>query len=161
MSTIALIQSIGVFTLACPFFRPTRRSEDASFLHPLRLPLGGHWEGHCCAPGHEGAQLSSDELKQCNLGYALNCTRLPSERSSDAVRFSMIRENGAQLLLRFVCEKNYRPAGDGVLEYDSTHALWVSAHSDPQIQKMAECYLQAYRSRKNPSLVDSTSSTKP
>jgi len=145
--------------LACPFFMPTRRSEDATWLHPMRLPLGGAWEGHCCAPGHEAALLNGEELKSCNLGYASNCVRLPLERSSDAVRFSVARESGAQLILRFVCEKNYRPAGDGTLEYDSQQAQWLSTHPDPQIQKMAECFLHSYLSRRTQFVVDSTSST--
>jgi hypothetical protein len=145
--------------LSCPFFMPTQPSDKATFLHPSRLPLGGPWAGTCCAPGHQHAHPTSDELKDCNLGYALSCTRLPVERASDAVRFSMARENGTQLFLRFVCEKNYRPAGDGLLEYDSQRASWVSSHSDPQIQKMAECYLQSYLSRRSPSFSNFTSST--
>jgi hypothetical protein len=144
--------------LACPFFMPTQRSDDASWLHPVRLPLGAPFDGHCCAPGHEAAQLSSEEIKQCNLGYASQCSRLPQERTSDAVRFGVVRESGTQVFLRFVCEKNYRPAEDGILEYDSQRAAWTSVHATPQIQKMAECYLEGYRSRRNQTAVDSPAS---
>jgi hypothetical protein len=144
--------------VACPFFMPTQRSDDASWLHPLRLPLGGPFDGHCCAPGHEAAQLNPEETKQCNLGYATRCSRLPQERTSDAVRFGVVRESGTQVFLRFVCEKNFRPAGDGILEYDSQRAVWTSAHATPQVQKMAECYLESYRSRRTQSAVDSIAS---
>jgi hypothetical protein len=141
--------------LACPFFMPTQRSEDASYLHPHRLPLGGPFDGHCCAPGHESSQLSPEDMKECNLGYASQCSRLPQERTSDAVRFAVIRESNTQVFLRFVCEKNYRPAGDGVLEFDSQQASWTTTHSTPQIQKMAECYLDSYRSRRTQPAVES------
>jgi hypothetical protein len=59
-----------------------------------------------------------------------------------------------------VCEKNYRPAGDGVLEFDSQQGSWTKPHSIPQVQKMAECYLESYRSRRNLPAVDCTESEK-
>ena len=144
--------------MACPFFMPTQRSEDASWFHPHRLPLGGPFDGHCCAPGRETEQLSPEEIKECNLGYAAHCSRLPQERTSDAVRFSVVRESGTHIFLRFVCEKNYRPAGDGILEFDSQNATWTTPHSTPQIQKMAECYLESYRSRRIQPAIDSPAS---
>jgi hypothetical protein len=137
---------------------PTQRSEDASWLHPHRLPLGGPFDGHCCAPGHECAKLSAEDLKQCNLGYAARCSRLPQERTSDAVRFGVVRESSSQIVLRFVYEKNYRPAGDGILEFDSQRAFCATPHSTPQIQKMAECYLESYRSLRSQPAVDSPAS---
>ena len=80
------------------------------------------------------------------------------ERNSDAIRFVVQRESGPQLVLRYVREKNYRPAGDGFLEYDSQHSQWMSTHPDPQIQKMAECYVQSYLARRVPIESDSSSS---
>jgi hypothetical protein len=74
------------------------------------------------------------------------------------VRFAVTRESGSLLALRFVCEKNYRPASDGTLEYDSLRQQWNSTHNDPQIQRMAQCFLQSYLSRKVPMEADSTSS---
>ena len=135
--------------MACPFFVPTSKLEDGGWLHPSRLPLGGGWTGYCSAPGHEGAVPSNEELRElCNLGYAAGCPRLPEERSSDAVRFSIARDRGAQLLLWFVCESGHRPAGHGTLEYDLSLNQWISSHTDPRIQKMAECYLQSYLLRR-------------
>ena len=133
MGTIARFNT-EEFPLACPFFMPTQRSSEALFIHPMRLPLGAAWQGRCCAPGHEFTELSSEDLKDCNLGNAKQCARLPRDRSSDAVRFAVARESGNLLALRFVCEKNYRPASDGILEYDSLREPWNSTHNDPQIQ---------------------------
>jgi len=144
--------------LACPFFMPTQRSEDASWLHPHRLPLGGPFDGHCCAPGHESTPLRPEDVKECNLGYAASCARLPQERTSDAVRFGIVRESGAQIVLRVVYEKNYRPAGDGILEFDLQQDSWITPHSTPQIQKMAECYLKSYRVRRSQPAVYSPAS---
>jgi len=149
--------------VACPFFMPTSKLEDGGWLHPLRLPLGGGWTGHCSAPGHEGAEPANQELRElCNLGYAASCPRLPKERAYDAVRFSIARDCSGHLELWFVCESGYRPAGHGKLEYDLDLSQWVSSHSDLRIQKMAECYLQAYLLRRiQPALAGCSSSSTP
>jgi hypothetical protein len=131
---------------------PTERFTDGAWLHPSRLPLGGGWSGYCCAPGHEGSVPSDQQLAElCNLGYAASCPRLPSARAADAVRFSVARESGSQILLWFVCEAGHRPAEYGKLEYDSGRRQWASAHPDSRIQKMAECFLEAYLLRRTQS----------
>jgi hypothetical protein len=135
--------------VACPFFVPTHKLDDAGWLHPARLPLGGGWKGHCSAPGHEGADPSEHELRECcNLGYASACSWLPQDRSCDAIRFSLAHDRGARLLLWFVCESGHRPAGHGMLEFDVPLRRWMVPHPDPRIQKMAECYLESYLLRR-------------
>jgi hypothetical protein len=131
--------------VACPFFVPTHKLDDAGWLHPSRLPLGGGWQGHCSAPGHEGAEPAEHELRECcNLGYAAACSWLPQERSCDAVRFSVAHDRGTQLLLWFVCESGHLPAGHGMLEFDVPLGRWITPHPDARIQRMAECYLDSY-----------------
>jgi hypothetical protein len=149
--------------MACPFFMPTSRLEDGGWLHPSRLPLGGGWIGHCSAPGHEGAEPTIEELRQlCNLGYAAACPRLPEDRTSDAIRFSVARDHRARLSLWFVYESGHCPAGHGTLEYDLSSGQWISSHADARIQKMAECYLQSYLLRRiQPAAAGFTSSTTP
>lgn len=45
-----------------------------------------------------------------------------------------------------------------MLQYDLALAKWVSAHPDPCIQEMAECYLQSYLIRRTqPAAAGSTS----
>jgi hypothetical protein len=135
--------------MTCPFFMPTQKLENGGWFHPSRLPLGGGWTGHCCAPGHEGVEPTSAELVElCNLGYAESCPRLPQQRTYDAVRFSIARDCGPQLQFWFVCEREHRPAAHGKLEYDLSARRWTSAHPELRIQKMAECYLQAYLRRR-------------
>jgi hypothetical protein len=147
--------------VACPFFVPSRKLDDAGWQHPARLPLGGGWQGHCAAPGHEGAEPSDQDLHEyCNLGYAAQCARLPKDRSCDAVRFSVAHDRGTQLLLWYVCETAHRPAAHGTLEFDVPLQRWTTTHPDARIQKMAECYLESYLLRRIHSIpMDSVSRT--
>jgi len=135
--------------VACPFFMPVKRLEqDGTWFHPSRLPLKGGWDGHCCVPGHENAVLARDDLRECNLGYAANCSRLPRERTCDAIRISVAQDAGTKLLVCFVCELNHHPVENGTLEYDLAGARWKSCHSNVRIQRMAECYLEMYLQRR-------------
>jgi hypothetical protein len=145
--------------MACPFFMPTAKCDDGGWIHPARLPLGAGWQGHCCAPGYEGSEPTREEVRDfCNLGYASRCSRLPKERTADAVRFSVSRDRAERLTVCFVREFGHRPADYGTLEYDATLGQWISSHPDLCIQKMADCYLQSYLVRRNHSAkADSTS----
>ncbi len=134
--------------MACPFFMPEQRF-DSDWPFPQRLPLGAGWTGTCTAPGHEGARPSDEELRSaCNLGYADSCSRLPPERHADAVRFALGGERDGILRVLFVCERDYLPAGHGELLYQTAEASWLRPHADRRVQKMAECYVQAQRSRR-------------
>lgn len=118
-------------------------------MHPSRLPLGAGWSGRCCATHHEGLELSAHVLQEfCNMGYASACPNLPQERQYDSVRFAVTQDRTESILLQYSCERAHRPAGHGKLEYNTLMQVWVSTHSDPRIQKMAECYLQSYLLRR-------------
>lgn len=136
--------------MACPFFMPVERLENGAWLHAERLPLGCGWSGHCTAPGHEGETPSQEELREfCNLGYAESCGRLPRERVWDSVRFAartVGTENGARgrIHVRYVCERGYRPAEHGRLEFDLATSRWEQRHWDGRVQRMAECFLESY-----------------
>ncbi len=136
--------------MACPFFLPQQRIENSPWPHPVRLPLGAAWSGYCTAPGHEGETPGDEDLRNgCNLGYARNCSRLPEIRSTDAVRFSVARDRDLKLSVQFVCELAHGPVAHGMLEFDSSTGEWRSAHSDPCIQRMAECYVESYLQRRD------------
>ncbi len=133
--------------MACPFFLPAQKLEIVLWPHPGRLPLGAGWSGACTAPGHEGACPTEDELKDgCNLGYARGCSRIPQERTCDAVRFHVAGDREGRLVLRYVCERKHLPVEHGTLEMDG--ARWVRTHPDARIQKMAECYVETYLERR-------------
>lgn len=150
--------------MACPYFMPVSRLENGKWPHPSRLPLGGGWCGHCTAPGHDGEVPTQDVLEAfCNLGYASSCTWSPLGRVWDAVRFAVSAPKGPAagpepgsassipariLLLHYVCERNHRPVDHGDLEFDLARATWIRRHEDPRIQKMAECFLESYLTKK-------------
>ena len=118
---------------------------------PHRLPLGGGWAGTCTASGHEGVRPSDEELRNsCNLGYAKSCTRLPADRHSDAVRFSLGEERDGLLRVRYACERNHQPIAHGELLYAIAAMTWPEAHTDTRLQRMAECYLQTQLARREP-----------
>jgi len=148
---------------------PTARLEGGNWPHPSRLPLGDGWTGHCTAHGHEGATPSQETLEAfCNLGYARGCSWAPAkptqadDAACDAVRFAVIFPQSSKtvkpdagsigrpaLRLHYVCERDHRPVAHGELEFDLTRATWLRGHDDPRIQKMAECFLDAYLKKKS------------
>ena len=128
---------------------PTRRFDDGEWLHPSRLPLGGGWEGHCTAPGHEGSVPDRQQLQQnCNLGYASTCPRLPAQRAWDSVRFCVSGQENSVISLAYVCERNHLPGEHGRLEYRLADRRWAKFHGDPRIQTMAECFLDSWLRRR-------------
>lgn len=145
--------------MACPYFMPVERLEGGSWPHPARLPLGAGWAGHCTAAGHEGHIPSPGILETCcNLGYAVNCTWAPLNRISDAVRFAVLPARRgleksdappSSIHLCYVFEREHRPVEAGELEFDVMHSEWLRPHSDPRVQKMAQCFLESYLSRKS------------
>jgi hypothetical protein len=136
--------------VACPFFMPLERLENGIWLHAERLPLGCGWSGRCTAPGHEGETPSHLELREfCNLGYAEGCGRLPRERMWDSVRFAARTINdkdgrGGRVQVRYVCEREHRPAENGELEFEVADARCERPHRDSRVQRMAECFLESY-----------------
>lgn len=131
--------------MACPYFIPSERFDDAAFPHPGRLPLGAAYRGSC---GATGTTPADDELKQCNLGYARDCSRLPQTREADAVRFSILRERDGQISLCYVSELNYLPQDSGNLHYESSSQRWLQQHPDHRVQLLANCFLQSYLARR-------------
>jgi hypothetical protein len=141
--------------VACPFFMPTRRSEEGAWLHPSRLPLGGGWEGHCTALGHEGEVPEPARLQEeCNLGYASVCPYLPEVRAWDAVRFAVTCEQESRICVTYVCERSHLPVEHGNLEYRVHDTQWTCLHPDPRVQKMAECFLESWIQKTRPSTSD-------
>ena len=152
----------GIPPVACPFFMPTRRSDEGLWLHPTRLPLGWGWEGYCTAPGHEGVVPDQRRLQEdCSLGYASSCPRLPAGRAWDAVRFAVSGENDTQVSVTYACERSHLPAEHGNLEYRVRDAAWAVRHPDPRVQRMAECFLESWLRKNRPPVSDERSSERP
>ena len=168
--------SVCEVRMACPFFMPMSKLENGAWPHPGRLPLGYGWSGHCTAPGHEGEVPPREALEEfCNLGYAESCGRLPRERAWDAVRFAVSVEppmaSGPRsqasdggvipkriIQVEYVCELQHRPKDHGKLEFDGEAMQWVRGHADSRVQKMAECFLEAYLVKRKLQVLNATSS---
>lgn len=135
--------------MPCPYFIPTERFVDAGWAHPKRLPLGAGFRGLCGAPGHDGAVPSDEELKQgCNLGYARSCSRLPKERVSDAVRFSVLRDRDGQVSICYIAELNYLPQEQGTLHYAVEQKSWSDSSAGANVKTLAQAFLESYLSRR-------------
>jgi hypothetical protein len=138
--------------VACPFFMPVEKLENGTWLHASRLPLGCGWSGRCTAPGHEEEMPSDEELQQfCNLGYAEGCGRLPRDRKWDSIRFAARtlggnaqNGDGSRIQVRYVCERDHRPADHGMLEFDAAERSWGQRHHDHRLQRLAECFVESY-----------------
>ena len=136
--------------MACPYFMPSERIESDLWPHRARLPLGDGFRGVCTSPGHESALLGDDELRDfCNLGYAARCPRMPREREADAVRFIVNLDRDGAISLYYTCEREHAPLHHGPLTYVEAERRWLAPHPDARIQRMAECYLQSYLTRKS------------
>jgi hypothetical protein len=133
--------------LACPYFVPREILNDGSWPHPSRLPLGAGWTGACCASGQAIAPSDTHLREFCNLGYAAACPRLPAAREWDAVRFSVVSAGREQVTFCYVCELGHAPVENGKLSFDLGRGTWINVHSDARVQRLADCYLETYRTR--------------
>ena len=132
--------------MACPFFIPTERL-DGAWKFPDRLPLPPGFSGVCGAPGQMLVRPEDHELRDhCNLGHAA-CNRLPEQRPADSIRFSAKSVERSRIQVRYVYEKDCRPAGGGTLEYDDRERRWLSAIDDETLLRQAECFVDSWRSR--------------
>jgi hypothetical protein len=102
-----------------------------------------------CTAGGERVTPGEDDLREfCNLGYARQCARIPADRRSDAVRFSIARDGGDRILLQYSCERDHAPIQHGQLQFDCISHAWPVAHPDSCIQRQAECYVELYLERR-------------
>jgi hypothetical protein len=99
----------------CPFFMPSARVEPDEWIHAPRLTLIDEYRGTChvAEPFEPEASAQRDV---CNCGYASGrCDRFPSG-SPDAVRFSVIAEDGPALRIVYVFETDHLPSRHAVAE---------------------------------------------
>ena len=139
--------------MACPFFVPREILSGGSWLHPSRLPLGAGWRGDCGASAQPVTPDDAAIRDFCNLGNATACPHLPAQRDWDAIRFSVARASAGQITLHYVCESAQAPSGHGKLSFDLVRQRWLNPHSDPRVQRLADCYLETYRARQNHVLI--------
>ncbi len=112
------------------------------------LPLGGRWDGLCCAATGEAYQPLREMLRTCNLGYAREtCARFPMACGPDAVRFAVRGDDGVTLSVSYALERDHRPFEHGVLEYSLTRDEIVSPCRE-SLRHQAEAYARSYARRR-------------
>jgi hypothetical protein len=138
--------------VACPFFDPEERFDDQAWIKPPRLPLGDPCRGVCRAPAGPAIRPDDATLRDfCNVGYARgHCSRFPQQCETDAVRFSIDGDRGGAILLRYVLERDYSPAGFGSLEYRIAAGGLAPAEVSDVIAGQARIFVESYLRRKNP-----------
>jgi hypothetical protein len=140
--------------LACPYFVPREILNDGSWQHPSRLPLGAGWNGDCCASGSVVSPQDSEIREFCNLGYATHCPHLPPQRDWDAIRFAVARTGDEQIILSYSCELNHAPREHGTMTFDLNREAWQNTHADARVRRLADSYLQSYRSRQSRAMIE-------
>lgn len=134
--------------MACPFFYPAEKSVTIAWAFPSRLPLSAGFCGTCRASAEE-SRPSDNELRDfCNLGYSAGCSRLPSTRRADCLRFVVMRDSGNKIILDYIYEREHAPVERGQLEYECVGQNWPVRLSDECAQRQAECYLAVYLERR-------------
>jgi hypothetical protein len=135
--------------VACPFFAPSRRLEISGWVRPPRLPLGDPFGGACHAqPADVIEPPEARQRELCNCGYARGrCDRFPGDGAPDAVRFSVIDETPARLLVVYVLEKDHAPAEFGTLEYAVDDARLDGPRISDILVLQARAFLESYLRR--------------
>jgi len=137
--------------VACPFFHPTERFDDGTWLTPPRLPLGDPCRGMCMADPSTPVEPSLEELRRyCNLGYARGaCSRFPSSgEAADAVRFSIAGDRDGGIQIIYILEKDYGPLRHGPLVWDAATRDFSTGIGSPTIEAQARRFVESYLKRR-------------
>jgi hypothetical protein len=115
------------------------------------LPLGDSWAGLCHA---DSAAPQTPDLATlqplCNIGYARgSCERFPSGEGPDAVRFTIAGDDGLDVKLYYVIERDHHPFAHGPLQYSRPAQSLSSAASGAALHRQAEAYIASYLRRKS------------
>ena len=131
--------------MACPWFLPRTPIRERRGAVAQRAPLGELWTGMCRAPGQEPAAIGETLCNPCNTGYAGRaCSRFPQDGPADAVRFHVTSDKADELLLQYVFERQWWPAGHGVLQYSVTRGEVSPAAADEILRAQAEAFAKSW-----------------
>ena len=141
--------------MACPFFMPVSRLDEGNWVHAPRLPLGDFYRGVCRSQASESFDPpESSQRDLCNYGYARGrCERFPADSPGDAVRFSVITDEGVgdeggRLRLVYIVEKDHAPADHGTVESRTEQIQSLSLRENDVMSGQARAFLESYLRRK-------------
>ena len=139
--------------MSCPCFEPVEPRPYAADSRRAMLPLGDGWTGICRAapdqPFHPGDSLLDPF---CNLGYARgHCAHFPAHHGPDAVRFTIVSDDGAALRLYYVLERDHRPFAHGPLEFSVAQNELTTPAEGELTAAQARAYAASYLCRRGES----------
>ena len=117
------------------------------------LPLGDAWTGICHAVPDQPFHPDDSLLDLfCNLGYARgHCPRFPAGHGPDAVRFTIVADDGAALRLYYVLERDHRPFAHGPLEFSVAQNELTTPAEGALTAVQARAYAASYLRRRSES----------
>jgi hypothetical protein len=134
--------------MACPYFYPVARLEEAPWAVPPRLPLGDAYTGECrCGPV---ALAPEDTVLRafCNSGYAHGkCGRFPTGASADAVRFNIASHLDDVIRLQYIFEKGCWPIDHGDASYSIAGEAFTAPPPDEVVHRQAAAFIESYLRR--------------
>jgi hypothetical protein len=134
--------------MACPYFYPVARLEDAPWAVPPRLPLGDAYTGECrCGP----VALAPEDTvlrASCNSGYAHGkCDRFPNDARADAVRFNIASDSDNVIRLQYILEKGCWPVDHGDASYSVAGQAFTAPPSGEVLHRQAAAFIESYLRR--------------
>ena len=134
--------------MACPYFYPVARLEEDLWAVPPRLPLGDAYTGECRA-GETPHQPDSAVIRtSCNSGYAGGrCERFPQGARADALRFSIVADEGDGIRVQYIFEKGCWPLDHGELRYSESEHSFTPQPADEVVARQAAVFLESYLRR--------------
>jgi hypothetical protein len=138
--------------MACPYFFPTARLENGTWVIPPRLPLGDAYAGECRATQARFQPDESHLRNFCNVGYGRgSCGQFPCDGGIDAVRFHIREESNDLIRIQCVAEKDCWPAGGCEIE-SATARREIRGTEDEILAKQASVFVESYFRRKGQAL---------
>jgi hypothetical protein len=140
--------------MSCPYFDPVQPRGGFDNPRFAMLPLGDCWSGICRALAGQPSQPDEAFLQSCcNLGYARGtCARFPDRHGPDAVRFTVLGDDGASLRLYYVLECGHRPFAHGPLEYFLATGQLTPTPLSELTERQLRAYVRSYIRRKSGAL---------
>ena len=132
---------------------PIERRPCAADSRRAMLPLGDAWMGMCHAAPDQPTLPGESLLEPyCNLGYARgHCARFPAGPGPDAVRFTIISDDGAVLRLYYVLERDHRPFAHGPLEFSVAQNELITPAEGALTAVQVRAYVASYLRRRGES----------
>ena len=134
--------------MACPYFYPVARLEEAIWAVPPRLPLGDAYTGECRCGSVALAPEDTVLRASCNSGYARGkCDRFPSDARADAVRFNIASELDDVIQLQYIFEKGCWPIDNGDASYSIAGRAFTVPPADELVSRQASVFIESYLRR--------------